>query len=176
MTQKFHLNPDPALADQLARSWSDGFSSGTGAERDRACPDQALRVKPGHASRHQHSRGILLKLRYTAPERFRKLLASEPPAAPWGSFDLSPGDLALLHGGQTAAVAAYRSEIRAGSLSAVPWAGLITAARTADEDDGWQTLLHWAPLAFAVHARVTNADPLELTAWLAEACPRRQEL
>jgi HEXXH motif-containing protein len=156
-----HVACDLELADRLARSWSDGSPPEEGA-----VAGAALRVRPGHPGR-PHDRSLLLTLRYSHPERFRAVFGGEPPA----SFDLDPGDRALLGGDHAVAVAAYRAEIRHGAGSPAPWAGLIAAARTAGASYGWQTLLHWAPLAFAVHARVTDADPLELTAWLAEAHP-----
>jgi hypothetical protein len=169
-----HVACDPDLADQLARSWSDGSPPGGSAGPGPAWPEAALRVVPGQVD-GQHTRSLLLTLRYTDPERFQALLSGKLPAKPPSSLDLSPGDLALLRGDHAAAMAAYRAEIRHGALSPASWAGLITAARTVDRHYGWKTLLHWAPLAFTVHTRVTNADPLELTAWLAKAYPRSRE-
>ena len=169
-----YVDCDPDLADRLARSWSDGSPPDGGVEPGTARPNTTLRVRPTQVD-SRHVRSLLLTLRYTHPERFRALLGGESPATPPDSLDLSPGDLALLRGDHAAAVAAYRAEIRHGARSPASWAGLITAARTADGHCGWKTLLHWAPLAFAVHARVTNADPLELTAWLAEAYPGSRE-
>lgn len=171
-----HVVCDLDLADRLAQSWSGGSRPDRNARGGTAWPGTALRVRPGRVTSHQHARSLLLTLRYTNPERFRALLGPGSLAAPPDSLDLSPGDLALLRGDNEAAVAAYRTEIRHGARSLASWAGLTTAAGTGHGYGGWKTLLHWAPVAFAVHARVTNADPLELTAWLAEAYPRSPEL
>jgi hypothetical protein len=170
-----HVACDPGLADRLAQSWSDGSGADRGTGHGTAWPGTELRVRPGKIDSHQHARSLLLTLRYTHPERFRALLGRESLATPWNSLDLSPGDLALLRGDNAAAIAAYRTEIRYGANSPTSWAGLITAARTVDGYCDWKTLLHWAPLAFAVHTRVTNADPVELTAWLAKSYPRSRE-
>lgn len=170
-----HVSCDPDLADRLAQSWPDGSRPDLDARGGKCWPGTALRVRPGQVVSHQHARSLLLTLRYTNPERFRALLGPESLAARRDSLDLSPGDLALLRGDHAAAMAAYRTEIRHGTRSLASWAGLTTAAAAVGGYGGWKTLLHWAPLAFAVHARVTNADPLELTAWLAQAYPRSPE-
>lgn len=167
-----HLACDPKLADRLARSWSQGCSADAAAESGAALPEAALRVRPGRVE-GQHARGLMLTLRYTNPERFRAVLGGEASA---GTLDLSAGDRALLHGDHTAAVAAYRAEIRAGPRSPASWAGLVAAARTADGHRAAKTLLSWLPLAFAVHVRVANADPLELAAWLATSSSQPGDL
>jgi HEXXH motif-containing protein len=164
-----HVACDLELADRLARSWLDGS-----VPEDTAAAEAALRVRPTHPAR-PHDRSLLLTLRYTQPERFRAVFGAGHGTAAPASFDLDPGDRALLTGQHAAAVAAYRAQIRHGASSPTPWAGLVAAARTAGVPYGWQTLLHWVPLAFAVHARVPDADPLELTAWLAAAHPTSGE-
>ena len=168
-----HVACDPDLADWLARAWSDGSPSDRNTGPGTAWP-AAPQVMPGQIG-SQRALSLLLTLRYTHPERFQALIGGKPPSTPPDSLDLSPGDLALLRGDHAAAMAAYRAEIRHGTRSPASWVGLITAARTANGHYDWKTLLRWAPLAVAVHARVPDADPLELTAWLAKAYLRPRE-
>jgi HEXXH motif-containing protein len=166
-----HVACDPELVHRLAQSWPEGPPPDVGAGLSTTRPDTTLQVRPMQVE-SQHARSLLLTLRYTNPQRFRALLG-DSSAAPPEFLGLSPGDLALLRGHHAAAVAAYRAEIRYGACSLDSWVGLITAARITDGYRSWKTLLRWAPLALAVHTRVrdADADPLELTAWLAKAYP-----
>lgn len=156
-----HLACDPDLADQLAKSWQAGAHPGSADGQLTT----VLQVSPGKTE-GDRDRGFLLTLRYTDPERFRALLAEE--SAGTGSLSLRAGDLALLRGDHTAAVAAYRAEIRHSDRSLESWAGLITATQTTEGIRVSRTLLTWAPLLLAVHSRIRNANPVELAAWLAE--------
>ena len=162
-----HLACDPKLADGLVKSWQAGARLDDTVFSGDGLPDAILRVTPGGIDTNQ-ARSFLLALRYTHPERFRAVLSGESASTPIDSLGLSQGDLALLRGDHAAAIAAYRAEIRHHDNSIAPWAGLITATRAMNEGHIWKTLLMWAPLVFAVHSRVGNADPLELAVWLAE--------
>jgi hypothetical protein len=163
-----HLTCDPELADQLADFWQTGTHSHGATE----LPTADLQLRPAETG-YQHDRGFLLTLRYTDPERLRALLTRQSGTP--GSLHLSPGDLALLRGDPANAFAAYRAEIRKGDRSLESWAGLVTAAQATKGNPVSKTLTTWAPLLFAIHSRIENADPVELAGWLAEDYLRSAE-